>query len=596
MFESFAHLHDLIHSRGACVAVLGPEEDASKRITTATLAGYRAFRVDFDSPPGPVQSSQGEAAGQSPIRDVTLQSPYDMSDTAVGPERIAAADIVLICSKTAVSNTGSPDLRFIRRASEAIALRLRPGQLVLLDKTAYPGMTTHVLQPAFFDKIRLRLGIDYFLACAADLKRSVVVPSLAPCRSKVVGAADPDSLALAATFFQLLGFDVQQSSSSEVAESCGIINDTFRLVWSALFNEMRMLFARMGIDVWEVFKLTNQKTSEVEMLELIHNSSAIVTDSPDFLSWIAPKYGLNVRLLNLARETMRDFPLYLVDRISDALNQYSRPLKDSRILLISLDGMNQVELPGSHLGAKLTCLLREKGAQVVCTHCALAEIVSANPDFPAATIQPLNREVVAAQDALVILAASQAYDWEWVGVSSETDRRHLQCNPKRCPEPGTDCPHLKSETRQGSISNKINGHITLDRQAGICSRLFILFAGDDHSAASPIIVGSQADLALQRRLNPIGEKLPNHASALFTLGHLVASISFVRDLLHDCRRNLKLLASLLCPRSGDLARQFPGNPSQRFLVKRWSENNYTLDACQKLSREHRPVRFSVSNL
>src|SRR5262249_46402540 len=160
------------------------------------------------------------------------------------------ADAILICVPTPLTDAREPDLTYVVRSAESIAANLRSGQLVILESTTYPGTTREVIQPLLEGK-GLRVGHDVFLAFSPEREDPANAQYSMPTIPKVVGGMDSRSGQLAATLYGQVAVQVVRVSNPEVAEACKILENTYRAVNIALVNELKILFHRMGIDVWE---------------------------------------------------------------------------------------------------------------------------------------------------------------------------------------------------------------------------------------------------------------------------------------------------------------------------------------------------------
>src|SRR5690606_15670433 len=172
--------------------------------------------------------------------------------------RLKEADALLICVPTPLSDSRDPDLKYIELTGEAIAKSLRPGQLVVLESTTYPTTTRDVLLP-ILETSRLKAGKDFFLAYSPE-REDPGNPDYSASRiPKVVGGLDEASLDVAKDLYSHAVVEVVPASSCEVAEACKILENTYRAVNIALVNELKMLFDRMDIDVWEVINAAKTK-------------------------------------------------------------------------------------------------------------------------------------------------------------------------------------------------------------------------------------------------------------------------------------------------------------------------------------------------
>ncbi|HRK73318.1 MAG TPA: nucleotide sugar dehydrogenase, partial [Rhodothermales bacterium] len=225
-----------------------------------------------------------------------------------------AVDVFIICVPTPMSRHKDPDVTYIEKASEAIAKVLRPGQLVILKSTTYPGTTEYVVQP-FLDKTGLVLGEDYFLAYSperVDPGNETWHTGNTPI---VVGGVTPACLALASATMKLFVGHVHQVSSPKVAEMEKLLENTFRSVNIALVNELAQLCDRMGgINMWEVAEAAGTKPfGFMKFTPGPGVGGHCIPIDPYYLSWLARKYDFETSFITLAAKTNESMPFYVVD-------------------------------------------------------------------------------------------------------------------------------------------------------------------------------------------------------------------------------------------------------------------------------------------
>jgi UDP-N-acetyl-D-mannosaminuronate dehydrogenase/intein/homing endonuclease len=252
-----ARLLAAIESREIRVGIIGLGYVGLPLARAFADAGYRV--LGFDTDPAKVEKL---AKGQSYIGHISDQSVASM--TANGFEatdqfdRLGEPDAVIICVPTPLTEARDPDLGYVVASAQAIADRLRSGQLVVLESTTYPGTTRDVVLP-ILEAGGLRAGSDFFLAFSPEREDPGNPTFSAPTIPKVVGGLDPASLEVALALYGRVVVRVVPVSGPEVAEACKILENTYRAVNIALVNELKVLFDRMGIDVWEVIEAAKTK-------------------------------------------------------------------------------------------------------------------------------------------------------------------------------------------------------------------------------------------------------------------------------------------------------------------------------------------------
>ncbi len=279
-------------------------------------------------------------------------------------DELTRPDAILICVPTPLDKMRAPDMSYIRSTATDIARRLRPGQLVVLESTTYPGTTREVVQP-MLDTTGLKLDREYFLAFSPEREdpgRTDLTTRQIP---KVVGGATRVSGQLAAALYAAALETVVPVSSCEVAEACKIVENVYRCVNIALVNELKMLFDRMGIDVWEVIEAAKTKPFGYQPFYPGPGLGGhCIPIDPFYLSWKARQYNVPTRFIELAGEINTRMPEYVVGKVTDALNERGKSLKGARVLVLGLAYKKDVDDVRESPSVTLIELLQKRGAKV----------------------------------------------------------------------------------------------------------------------------------------------------------------------------------------------------------------------------------------
>jgi UDP-N-acetyl-D-glucosamine dehydrogenase len=331
-----------------------------------------------------------------------------------------------------------PDLTYIVQSCQAIAARLRPGQLVVLESTTYPGTTRDVVQP-LLESAGLQAGSDFFLAYSPEREDPGNPRYSAATIPKVVGAVDPVSLDLAAALYGAVVPQVVPVTSCEVAEATKLLENIYRAVNIALVNEFKVICTRMNLDVWEVIEAAKTKPFGFQPFYPGPGLGGhCIPIDPFYFSWVARQHGLSTRFIELAGEINTAMPAYVVDRIADALNDRGRAVRGSRLLLLGMAYKRDVDDPREAPGFELLDLLLKKGAEVAYND---PHIPSLPPmrRYPQLRLdsQPLTEAFLRSQDCVVIVTDHTAYDWSWIlehsglVVDTRNATRHLNRHRER---------------------------------------------------------------------------------------------------------------------------------------------------------------------
>jgi len=355
-------LETAIREKTARVGVVGLGYVGLPLIRAFVTAGYRTIGFDVDQ-----QKVERLKAGESYIKHIPASWIREcLSGGRFEPtsemSRLAEADAVLICVPTPLNESRDPDLLYVEQTAECIAKSLRPGQLIVLESTTYPGTTRDVVLP-ILKKSGLTVGKDYFLAFSPEREDPGNPDYGASGIPKVVGGMDPTSSKLAEMLYSQAVVRVVPVSSCEVAEACKILENTYRAVNIALVNELKMLYDRMGIDVWEVIEAAKTKPFGFQAFYPGPGLGGhCIPIDPFYLSWVARKHGLATRFIELAGEINMHMPQYVIDRVVRELNDRGKPVKGSKICMLGVAYKKDVDDPRESPSFELMDLLRERGA------------------------------------------------------------------------------------------------------------------------------------------------------------------------------------------------------------------------------------------
>ncbi|HXG62828.1 MAG TPA: nucleotide sugar dehydrogenase [Planctomycetota bacterium] len=402
-------LESRLRSRRAVVGVIGLGYVGLPLVRLFATKGFPVLGFDID--PSKIEKLR---RGESYIRSVpaeTLRRIRRRFEATADFARLAEADAIIICVPTPLQEDGRPDLSFIRSTADTIARHLRPGQLVVLESTTYPGTTREVLKPPLD-----RRGVEYYLAFSPEREDPGNKDWTNADIPKVVGGIDERSRRLAARLYGAAVSRVVEVSSCEVAEAAKLLENIYRCVNIALVNELKMCFERMGIDVWEVIAAASTKPFGFQPFYPGPGLGGhCIPIDPFYLSWKAREFQFATRFIDLAGEINVQMPYYVVGKLEEALKARGRGLAGSRILVLGLAYKRDIDDPRESPAFKIIELLEQKGADVSCH----------DPFFPAippmrhyrhlrAKTVPLRRETLAASDAVVIVTDHSAYDYPWI--------------------------------------------------------------------------------------------------------------------------------------------------------------------------------------
>jgi UDP-N-acetyl-D-glucosamine dehydrogenase len=317
-------------------------------------------------------------------------------------DRLPECDAIIICVPTPLGAHREPDLKYIRITAETIAPRLRRGQLIVLESTTYPGTTREELLTRF-EETGLVCGTDFFLAFSPEREDPGNERFNTKTIPKVVGGIDPPSLRAAVATYGSAIDQIVPVSSTEVAESSKLLENIFRAVNIALVNEMKVVFERMGIDVWEVIEAA--KTKPFGFMAFYPGPGLgghCIPLDPFYLTWKAAEYGTWARFIELAGEVNTGMPRYVVDRTVEAVNRDGRSIVGARVLVLGLSYKPDIDDDRESPSFELIELLQERGAIVsYCDPYVPAARRGRKHDLGLASV-PCTAEEFARYDAIVV--------------------------------------------------------------------------------------------------------------------------------------------------------------------------------------------------
>jgi UDP-N-acetyl-D-glucosamine dehydrogenase len=309
--------------------------------------------------------------GESYIEDVpseTLRPLVENGSIAATTDYdvLSEADAILIALPTPLSRQREPDLRILVSAAEELSTRLRPGQLVVLESTTYPGTTREQVLPVLERGSGLSAGKDFHLAFSperVDPGRDDWTTTNVP---KVVGGIDEASTEAAAAFYAQAIDSVHRVSSPEAAELTKLLENIFRSVNIALVNELAQLCERMGIDVWEVVEAAATKPFGFMSFKPGPGLGGhCIPIDPFYLTWKAREFGFYTEFIELAGKVNESMPYFCRSLISQALNhKHERSLKGSKVLVLGVAYKPDIADVRESPAVKLIALLERAGAEV----------------------------------------------------------------------------------------------------------------------------------------------------------------------------------------------------------------------------------------
>jgi UDP-N-acetyl-D-glucosamine dehydrogenase len=413
-----AELASRIASRSARVAVIGLGYVGLPLAETFAWGGFPVLGFDLD--PTKLATLQ---RGDSYIGHICPERVQELLssgrfETTDDPSLLTGADAIVICVPTPLGEARQPDLSCIISTARTLQPHLRPGQLIVLESTTYPGTTEELLRP-LLEESGLKAGEEFFLAYSPEREdpgnRDFATRNI----PKVVGGINEASQALALALYEPIVDGVVPVSSTGVAEACKILENTYRAVNIALVNELKVVFASMGIDIWEVIEAARTKPFGFQPFYPGPGLGGhCIPIDPFYLTWAARRYGLNTRFIELAGEINTAMPAHVVRQVAESLNQEGKAIKGSRVCILGVAYKKDVDDPRESPAFEIMAELLGRGA-VLAYNDPHVPTLPAMRHYPQLTnlhltSQPLTPEFLASQDCLVLVTDHSVYDYATV--------------------------------------------------------------------------------------------------------------------------------------------------------------------------------------
>jgi UDP-N-acetyl-D-glucosamine dehydrogenase len=401
-------------SRKAVIGVIGLGYVGIPLALTAIKAGYRVLGFDIDEPRTD-QLNRGESIIKHiPASDIADAVRSQRFEATADFDRLGEPDAILICVPTPLTKHREPDLSFVERTSKTIAKSIRPGQLIVLESTTYPGTTTEIVRP-ILEAGGLKSGQDFFLAFSPEREDPGNPKFGTSGIPKIVGGDGPDAQALAEALYGQLVVKTIPVSSPATAEAVKLTENIFRAVNIALVNELKLIYDAMGIDVWEVIDAAKSKPfGFMPFYPGPGLGGHCIPIDPFYLTWKAREYEISTRFIELAGEINSAMPRHVVDRLARALDQQcKRGLSGARILLIGLAYKKNVDDTRESPSFKLIELMEARGAAVEYhdPHVAIVPPTREHPELAGRRSVPLEAGVLSRFDAVLIATDHDVVDY-----------------------------------------------------------------------------------------------------------------------------------------------------------------------------------------
>jgi UDP-N-acetyl-D-glucosamine dehydrogenase len=410
----FASLEKALRERKARLGIVGLGYVGIPLALTACKVGFPVIGFDIDTR-RVEQINRGESfIKHIPTELLTQAVQSGGFEASADFSRLAEADAILICVPTPLSKHREPDLTYVVETTRTIARTLRPGQLIVLESTTFPGTTRDIMRP-ILEEAGLRSGRDFFLAFSPEREDPGNPDFGTATIPKVVGGDGPEALALADALYKQLVVRTVPVSSTGTAEAVKLTENIFRAVNIALVNELKVVYDAMGIDIWEVIDAAATKPfGFMPFYPGPGLGGHCIPIDPFYLTWKAREYDIATRFIELAGQINVRMPYHVVDRLAQAMDKaLGRGLNGARILLLGIAYKKNVDDMRESPSLKLIELLEERGATVSFHDPNIAVIPMTREHAPLAGRRSvtLDAQTVSEHDAVLIATDHDGVDY-----------------------------------------------------------------------------------------------------------------------------------------------------------------------------------------
>ncbi|SFM05129.1 nucleotide sugar dehydrogenase [Pelosinus propionicus] len=328
--------------------------------------------------------------------------------------KIAEVDVIVICVPTPLTITRDPDISYIVNVTKEIAKYIKPGKLVTLESTTYPGTTSEVILPKL-EATGLKVGQDFFLAFSPERVDPGNLRYTTKNTSKVVGGITPACLSIAQNFYEQTILNIVPVSSTAVAEMTKVFENTYRAVNIALVNEMMLLCDRMGIDIWEVVDAAGTKPFGIQTFYPGPGVGGhCIPIDPFYLTWKAREYDFHTRFIELAGEVNIQASYHVIHKVNRVLSSHKKSFSGANILVLGVAYKNDIDDCRESPALKIIDLMLKENAQVTYHDAFVPEIKSHAPYTYNMKSIDLTDEAIANADCIVITTKHSEIDYEHI--------------------------------------------------------------------------------------------------------------------------------------------------------------------------------------
>ncbi len=404
-------LLEKITKRTAKVGVIGLGYVGLPLVIQFVKAGYEAIGFDLDEAKIKSLGMGKTYIKHIPDEEVRLLKGNAEFKATTDFSLLKKADCIIICVPTPLGRHHEPDLSYVLDTTRMIAKHLRKGQLVVLESTTYPGTTDEDMR-AILEKTGLKAGKDFHLAFSPEREDPNNKDYSTSTIPKVVGGFTPACLEAARTLYDSVVVKTITVSSTRAAEATKLLENIYRAVNIAMINELKMIFDRMDIDIWEVIDAAKTKPFGFQAFYPGPGLGGhCIPIDPFYLTWKAREHGYHTKFIELAGEINTHMPYYVVEKVIDALNKKKKTIRSSKVLVLGLAYKKDIDDTRESPSLKLIELLMDKGALVDFNDPYIPRTKKMRMYDLKKSSVPLTKESLRKYDCVVIATDHSCYDY-----------------------------------------------------------------------------------------------------------------------------------------------------------------------------------------
>jgi UDP-N-acetyl-D-glucosamine dehydrogenase len=332
--------------------------------------------------------------------------------------RLNEVDLISICVPTPLDKYRQPDLSFVENSAQSVAENLKQGAIVVLESTVYPGTTRELVLP-ILENTGSKLDVGFYLAFSPEREDPGNEKFNTKNIPKVVGGVTERSRRKVVEIYRDIFDEIVEVASAEVAEATKILENTYRSVNIALVNELKIIFDKMGINIWEVIEAAKTKPFGFSPFYPGPGLGGhCIPIDPFYLSWKAKKFGINTRFIELAGEINTMMPEYVIMKTISALNKNRKSLKGSKILVIGIAYKKDIDDSRESPGIRIIELLQEGGAEVSYYDPYIPDIYNLRQTDLVMSSVKLTEKILKRHDAVIIATAHSNINYKKIVENS----------------------------------------------------------------------------------------------------------------------------------------------------------------------------------